>query len=56
MGDLVRIVHDLAMDPHVALEWERFFTSGNVKTFDTLATMGRVKARECRRSEQLLRS
>ncbi len=32
------------MDPHVALEWEWSFAFGNVKTFDTLATMNRVKA------------
>jgi len=38
-GDWVRIVHELAMDPHGALEWEWFFAFGNVKTFGTVATM-----------------
>jgi hypothetical protein len=31
---MVRIAQDRAMDPHGALEWERFFAFGNVKTFD----------------------
>jgi len=32
-GNMVRIAHDRAMDPHGALEWERFIASVNVKTW-----------------------